>query len=75
VSLAAPMAIGIVGEVLFGMWNNRIQTELRRRSNERSEEASNRLRIAEEKAAARITRIEPEKFLAALSSAPLWPQR
>jgi hypothetical protein len=29
----AGVAIGIVGEVLFAMWNNRIQTELRVRSN------------------------------------------
>lgn len=29
------LAIGIVGEVLLGMWNNRLQTELRKRSNEK----------------------------------------
>jgi hypothetical protein len=31
----AGVAVGIVGEVMFGMWNNRIQTELRVRSNAR----------------------------------------
>jgi len=36
------VAIGIVGEVLFGMWNNRIQTELRTRSNARLSEAIER---------------------------------
>ena len=35
----AGIAIGIVGEVLFGMWNNRIQTELRSRSNKQLAEA------------------------------------
>ena len=31
----AAVAIGIIGEVLFGMWNNRIQTELRKQSNDK----------------------------------------
>jgi hypothetical protein len=31
----AAVAIGIVGEVLFGMWDGRIQTELRKRSNDK----------------------------------------
>jgi hypothetical protein len=49
-------AIGIVGEVLFGMRNNRIQTELRKRSNERAgklekEAADTRLEIEQERSA------------------------
>jgi hypothetical protein len=38
----ALIALGIVGEVAFGMWNNRIQTELRARSNQRLGEANER---------------------------------
>jgi hypothetical protein len=47
----AGVALGIVGEVVFGMWNNRIQTELRNRSNKRGEEAITRAAILEKEAA------------------------
>jgi len=36
------VAIGIVGEVLLGMWNNHIQTELRKRLNEKLTDALER---------------------------------
>src|SRR5581483_3546948 len=39
----AAVAIGIVGEVLLGMRNNRIQTELRKRSNAKLEAAESEL--------------------------------
>lgn len=38
----AGIGIGIVGEVLFGMRNNRLQTELRSRSNSKLSEATER---------------------------------
>jgi hypothetical protein len=43
----AAIAIGIVGEVAFGMWDSRIQTELRGRSNKRVAEATVRAAEAE----------------------------
>jgi hypothetical protein len=48
----AAIAIGIVGEVLFGMWNNRIQTELRTRSDDRLSAAITATSKANERAAA-----------------------
>lgn len=55
----AGIALGVVGEVLFGMWDSRIQTELRRRSNDKlgaaettSSEANARAGEASERAAA-----------------------
>jgi len=48
----ALIAFGIVGEVLLGtIWNNRIQTELRRRSNEQLASASQSAAEANERAA------------------------
>jgi hypothetical protein len=43
----AGIAVGIVGEVLFAMRNNRFQTELRNRSNDKLSNASDRLAEAE----------------------------
>jgi hypothetical protein len=48
----AAVAIGIVGEVLFGMWDGRIQTELRNRSSKRLADATEGAARAIERAAA-----------------------
>jgi hypothetical protein len=47
----AGIAIGVIGEVAFGMWDSRIQTELRKRSNDRLKEAEISLASAIERAA------------------------
>jgi hypothetical protein len=47
----ALIALGIVGEVLFGMWDGRIQTELRDRSNKKVADATARAAEAIERAA------------------------
>jgi hypothetical protein len=47
----AAVAIGIVGEVSFGMWNNRTQTELRKRSNDKLSDAIDRAAKLEREAA------------------------
>lgn len=47
----ALIALGIVGEVMFGMWNNRIQTELRSRSNQKVADAVKAAADANERAA------------------------
>lgn len=44
----ALVAIGVAGEVAFGMWDGHIQTEIRRRSNDRLKEALTRAAAAEE---------------------------
>lgn len=49
----AAIAIGIVGEVMFGMWDGRLQTELRKRSNDKVEAATLRAARAEEQLASR----------------------
>ena len=46
------LALGIVGEVLFGMWDGRIQTELKRRSDDRVSEVRRAAAQAHERAAA-----------------------
>ena len=43
----AGIALGVVGEVAFGIWDSRIQTELRRRSNVKLAEANERAAAAE----------------------------
>jgi hypothetical protein len=59
------VAVGIVGEVLFGMWNNRIQTELRRRSDKKVADATGAAAKANERAAnADLARVELEAQLA-----------
>jgi hypothetical protein len=50
-SADAAIALGIVGEVMFGMWNNRIQTELRKRSNDKLGAAEKAASEANERAA------------------------
>jgi hypothetical protein len=61
----AAIALGIVGEVLFGMWDGRIQTELRNRSNKRVADATVRAaeatKIAEQ---AQLERLKLEERLA-----------
>lgn len=47
----ALIALGIVGEVGFGMWDGRIQTELRRRSNKKVADATTGAAEANERAA------------------------
>jgi hypothetical protein len=60
----ALIALGIVGEVMFGMWDSRIQTELRNRSNKRVADATVRAaeatKIAEE---AQLERVKLEERL------------
>lgn len=53
----AGIAIGIVGEVLFGMWSGHIQTELRDRSNKRVADAIERAANAD------LARVELEAQL------------
>jgi hypothetical protein len=61
----ALIALGIVGEVMFGMWNNRIQTELRSRSNKKLGNAEKASGEAKERAAnADLARIKLEAQLA-----------
>jgi hypothetical protein len=55
----AGVAIGIVGEVLFGILNNRLQTELRARSNAKLSEAIERAAKTD------LARVELEKQLSA----------
>ena len=60
----AAVAIGIVGEVAFGMWDSRIQTELRDRSNKRVAEATASAAEANERASnADLARAELEAKL------------
>jgi hypothetical protein len=47
----ALIALGIIGEVLFGMWSGHIQTELRDRSNKRVADSALRAAEANERAA------------------------
>jgi hypothetical protein len=55
------VAIGIVGEVMLGMRNNRIQTELRNRSNSRLGEAEERASSADLKRAELEARLQPRE--------------
>jgi hypothetical protein len=62
----AIVAIGIVGEIAFGVWDSRIQTELRNRSNERAAQlekdaAGARERVAEIEQVAAWRHISPEQ--------------
>lgn len=82
----AGVALGIIGEVGFGIWNNRIQTELRNRSNAKLSEAIKiagdaieRAAVAEQKTAELQIKLRnslmprspnPEKFLDALKGKP-----
>jgi hypothetical protein len=60
----AAIGIGIVGEVLFGMWDSRVQTELRGRSNARLGVAEKEAANANERAAkADLARAELEAKL------------
>ncbi len=61
----AAIAIGIVGEVGFGMWNSRIQTELRSRSNAKLGEAVKAAGDANDRAAK--AELETEKLRIAAS--------
>jgi len=56
----ALIALGIVGEVLFGMWNNRIQTELRKRSNDKLGAAEKEAAEANARAAESLKKAEEE---------------
>ena len=87
VATDAGIAIGIVGEVAFGMWNNRIQTELRRRSNKRLSEAvaeagaaherAGRAELAAEQLRARMAPrlVAPDQFRKLIAVASAFPQR
>jgi hypothetical protein len=57
----AAVAIGIVGEVAFGMWNNRIQTELRTRSNDKLGDAVTGTAEANVRAAEALKNAETER--------------
>lgn len=54
----AGVAVGIVGEVVLGMWNNRIQTALRSRSNVKLADAINRAADANTRAAEANARVK-----------------
>jgi hypothetical protein len=57
------IAIGIVGEIALGtIWNNRIQTELRKRSNEKVADANKRAEIALVGAKRAFEATEPRKI-------------
>jgi hypothetical protein len=66
----ALIALGIVGEVLFGMWDSRIQTELRGRSNKKLADATTGAAEANERAGKANQRAEEASLELAKFKAP-----
>jgi hypothetical protein len=69
----AGVAVGIVGEVMLGMWNNRIQTELRKRSNASLSDAVKLASEANERAAK--ADLETERLRAQLAWREISPEQ